>query len=279
MKSYWKKTMIFVVVVAVAIVGAAVAFAQDEAPTAVAPGLQEEAPFAGRRGFGGRPDGGLMQQIVDREAMHAALADALGMTVAELEAARAEGKRLPEIAAEQGVALADVEAAMQVAWETAVNDALAAGTITQEQADKLLERGMRFGKGGGRGLLHGLMQQIFDREAMHATIAEALGMTVAELEAAHADGQRLPEIAEAQGVTLEAVKTAVEAARTAAIEDALAAGTITQEQADLLLSHEWQPGGCGHPGGRGHRGGPRGHGNGNGAGFQQGAPQGVEGNA
>lgn len=280
MKKSYTKILAVVVVVLVAIAGAAVTFAQD-APTQEAPaaGMAQKAPFMGQRGLGQRPERGMMENIIDREAMHATLADVLGLSVAELDAAHAEGKRLPEIAEAQGVALADVEAAMQAAWQTAVNDALTAGTITQEQADRLLERGGRLGMGAPKGGMRGdggLMETIFTPEAMHATIAQALGMTVDELEAAHVDGQRLPEIAEAQGVTMEAVQTAVEAARTTAIEQALAAGTITQEQADMLLSHPWQPGGHGSRGPRGGGfGGPRG----NGAGFQPFAPEGDNGNA
>ena len=287
MKKNYRTILTVVVVVLVAIVGAAVAFAQT-APTDEAPatGAEQVLPFGGRHGFGMRPERGLMQDIVDPEAMHTALANALGLTVDELEAARAAGQRLPEIADAQGVTMEDVQAAMQAAWETAVNDALAAGTITQEQADMLIARGGRFAMGpmDGHGD-KGLMETIFNRDAVQAVIADTLGMTVEELEAAHADGQRLPEIADAQGVTMEAIQTAVEAARTAAIEDALAAGTITQEQADSLLSHPWQPGGHGpHGGGRhgGPRGGfsdPQGQFDGNGAGFQQINPQGADQNA
>ena len=57
--------------------------------------------------------------------------------------------------------------------------------------------------------------------------------------------------------------TAVSDARTAAFEQAVADGTLTQEQADLLLSQNG-PGFGGHGrGGHGGHGGPRG-GNGNG---------------
>ena len=50
-------------------------------------------------------------------------------------------------------------------------------------------------------------------EAVHTAIADALGMPVEEFEAAKEDGQRLPEIAEAQGVDIETVKAAAEAAK------------------------------------------------------------------
>lgn len=284
MNTSYKRILIVVTVVLLAVVGAAVTFAQDSttADEASAAGTEQAAPFGGRHGgYAMRFGRDVLSQIVDRDAVNEALAAALGMTVEELEAAHADGQRLPEIAAAQGVTMEDLQAAMQAFWETAVNDALTAGTITQEQADMLLERGMPFAKGGAHGEMRGLMETIFDRDAMHATIAEALGMTVEELEAAHADGQRLPEIAAAQGVTMEEVQTAVEAARTAAIEAAVANGSITQEQADQLLSHPWQPGGHGRHGGgpREGFGGPRGEFGGNGANFQPSAPLTDNGNA
>ncbi len=92
-------------------------------------------------------------------------------------------------------------------------------------------------------------------EAVHTAIADALNMSVEDLEAAKEDGQRLPEIAEAQGVEIETVKAAAEAAKEEAVNQAVADGTLTQEQADHILSGECR-------GGRGRRGSENGNGNG-----------------
>jgi hypothetical protein len=104
--------------------------------------------------------------------------------------------------------------------------------------------------------LHDLAKDIFSRNDAQAVIAETLGLTVEDLAAAHEDGTRLPALAEAKGVDMETVMTAVSEARTAAFEQAVADGLLTQEQADLLLS---QSGPCEHGGQGGHRG-PGGHG-------------------
>ena len=56
--------------------------------------------------------------------MKAAIADALGITVEELEAAKEDGTRLSELAEELGVDMADVEAAVQEVKEDAVNQPL-----------------------------------------------------------------------------------------------------------------------------------------------------------
>ena len=97
-------------------------------------------------------------------------------------------------------------------------------------------------------------------EATQEAAAEALGLSVEELEAAREEGVKLDELAEEAGVEVEAVKEAVEAARTEAIEQALVDGTITDEQAQFLLERSGK-GNCG-PGGHGRGRGGRGPGNG-----------------
>jgi hypothetical protein len=77
------------------------------------------------------------------------------LTTEELEAAQAAGKRLPEIAEEQGVTVAEIEAALQSAFADALAQAVADGTLTQAQADQLLERGLNGGFCGRHGKGHG----------------------------------------------------------------------------------------------------------------------------
>jgi len=74
---------------------------------------------------------------------------------------------------------------------------------------------------------------------MFDTAAEALGLTPEEFFAELHSGKTLAEIAEEQGVELEAVQEAVNAIRveamTEAIQQAVEEGRISQEQADWLL--------------------------------------------
>ena len=131
-----------------------------------------------------------------------------------------------------------------------------------ETGPQIQQIAQRFQRGGDRG---GPLSEIFDRDAKHAVVADALGISVDELEAYREDGTRLPEIAEELGVDVEDVKAAVDAAKTDAVNQAVEDGTITQEQADQILSGEGRRGG---PGGRGQGG--RGPANGEGpAGAQQ----------
>jgi uncharacterized membrane protein len=113
----------------------------------------------------------------------------------------------------------------------------------------------RGGFGGGMFGAHGGQWTMFD------TAAEALGLTPEELFAELHAGKSLDEVAEAQGVDMEAVQEAMNAARSEAmrqmIEQAVEDGNMTQEQADWMLEgleKGFVPGGRGFGHGRGRGG-------------------------
>ncbi|HSH05723.1 MAG TPA: hypothetical protein VLL52_24615 [Anaerolineae bacterium] len=203
----------------------------------------------GRRGRGGPEGGGPGAGLIDMEAAEAAVANSLGISVDELQAAREAGTRLPELAAELGVDMADVEAAMETVKADAVAAAVADGTITAEQAERILAGD---GRGGPGGMANNIMADIFSREDKDAVVADVLGITIEALNAAKEEGTRLPDLAAELGVEVEAIREAVDAAKTEAVNQAVADGLITAEQAEQILSHE------GKPNGRGGRGGPQG---------------------
>lgn len=159
--------------------------------------------------------------IIDRPTI---VAEALGITVEELQAAHAEGKTLPQLVSELGLDLEEVQANIQAGVTEAINQAVTDGSITQEQADLMLER-MEL-----RILVH-------DALDMNSIVADALGITVEELQAARATGQRVPDLISALGLDPATVRTAIQEGRTAAINQAVSDGILTQEQADWLLSH------------------------------------------
>ena len=80
---------------------------------------------------------------------------------------------------------------------------------------------------GGLGLMH---------DFMLAAFAEALNIDPTALEARLDAGETMWEIAEAQGLSAEDFQALMLAARTDALTQAVADGTITQEQADWMLS-------------------------------------------
>jgi hypothetical protein len=73
------------------------------------------------------------------------------------------------------------------------------------------------------------------RWTMFDAVAEALGLTPEELFAELHAGKSLAEVAEAQGVEMETLQDAMQAARVEAIQQAVEDGTLTQEQADRML--------------------------------------------
>ena len=85
--------------------------------------------------------------------------------------------------------------------------------------------------GPGTGLLAAYEDEI------HQALADALGMSLAEFEAARADGQTLADLAAAQDVDLATLFEVMDAVRSEAITQAVADGTITQAQAEWMLAH------------------------------------------
>jgi len=67
------------------------------------------------------------------------------------------------------------------------------------------------------------------------TLSELSGLTPEEIQAQRQEGKSLVEIAAAQGVSEDALVEAIMAAKTEFIQQRVEAGTLTQEQADLML--------------------------------------------
>ena len=94
-----------------------------------------------------------LENTIDKEAL---MAEALGISAEELQTARDEGKSLPELMNELELDPATVRTAMNTAYQDAVQQAVADGVITQEQADVLLSLpALGFGRGGFGGGSHG----------------------------------------------------------------------------------------------------------------------------
>lgn len=103
--------------------------AQSETPTTFT------SPLPGPGHHHGGPNDELLDTIVDREAI---LAEALGITVEELAAAREAGVSVHELIDQAGLDEATVRTEIQTAITEAVQQAVTDGVITQEQADALL---------------------------------------------------------------------------------------------------------------------------------------------
>jgi len=249
MRRHFKTVGIAALVIVMATIAAGSVALADRPPIE-----QGHRPFGGRGGhmpfgpMGGDLDGhlgfkgalgfGLAGPLTSHDDVQAATAKALGMSAEELEDALDE-QTLSEIAREQNVDVADIQEAVQSIHSEALQQAVEDGDLTQEQADLLGEKmaGRASGLKGTDMLFGG-----FDRlqtmvETTRTTVAESLGMTIGELDAA-LDEKTLPEIAREQGVDMADVQDAMQTAKKAvfdeSLQQAVSDGTLTQEQADLV---------------------------------------------
>jgi hypothetical protein len=240
MKNTWKTLAIGGVAAAAIVAGSLWVADNVSASTTTTTPLQWVQDLATERG--GR--GGGLRGMGGPGEDGALLAEALGITEEELQAAHEE------------------------AMTAAIDQAVEQGLLTQEQADAIKERsdgrlpGMRgFGRFGNE----------IDYNAL---LADALGITVEELDAARetamnnrleqavADGditQEQADLMKAQFALREYMADRMQAAYDEALEQAVEDGVITQEQADLLESQQGGFGrGFGRPGDFGGRGGHHG---------------------
>jgi|GEM_PF-1779507 len=176
-----------------------------------------------------------------------AVAEQLGMTVDEMTAALQDGKSVADLAAEKGVALDTIVEALLAPRREALATAVANGRITQERADTMLaemqenitEHLQQPGLPMGQGPAGQMMRAQRVGWQMHGQldlIAETLGMTQEELQTALQDGKTVAQVAEEKGVALDTLVEALLAPRRTALADRVAAGDLTQAEADEMLT-------------------------------------------
>ncbi len=218
------------------------------------------------------------------------VAEQLGIDQAELMTELQAGKTIAQLAEEKGISTDDIIAAVVAARQEMLTSAVEAGTLTQAQADArlalvqadaeaLLDKTFTFSEGNGRGFGMGGFGA---GDGVLAVVAEQLGIEQAALVTELQAGKTIAELAEANSVSTDDIVAAIIATQQEKLDAAVAAGTLTQEQADahLVLATAQiealldQPlpgrgmgmgmgGGFGGPNGDGQRGGGRGqHGNG-----------------
>lgn len=112
---------------------------------------------------------------------------------------------------------------------------IAAGAFSAFAQDDDTTSGFPFGM-MGQGHGPGMMFGGWDGDTMWTGVADALGLDLETLSAELQAGKTLAEIADEQGVDLQAVYDSAAATATAHMDAMVAAGVITQEQADAHLS-------------------------------------------
>jgi polyhydroxyalkanoate synthesis regulator phasin len=141
-----------------------------------------------------------------------------------------------------GVTVDKLQQAFKDTAKEMIDQAVKNGKLTQQQADKLKQKidsaqGKCFPLGAGilaqRGkvMAAGAMLKVgFD------AAAKALSLTSDQLRSELKSGKSIADVAQAQKVDLQTVKTAVINAEKAAIDGALKNGKLTQQQADNMKS-------------------------------------------
>jgi hypothetical protein len=136
--------------------------AQSSTPPSPTPGYGQGGMFGGRGARGGMMGGQVGNVDLDgplHDAMIDTFAAKLGISVEDLNARLTNGETMAQIASEKGLSAAQFQTLMQDARSQALDQAVKDGTLTQEQADWMKQRGAgMFGNGtgrGGRGMMRG----------------------------------------------------------------------------------------------------------------------------
>ena len=139
---------------------------------------------------------------------------------------------------------AQTQDALKQAQLQTVDQMLADGKITKTQADAMKARinagqgiggfGFGFGRHGGHKIDMQLMRDLKTAELNAA--ASALHMSAADLQNALRSGKSLSDLETQQNVNDTDVKAAMKSAAKGVLDKAVKAGTITQAQADSILS-------------------------------------------
>ncbi len=243
----FKNKKVFTIVLVSALVAAVAFGVVAYAPVVTASAAEIVEDGLARRGG---PVGGRGGQRGGGDSAY--LAEALGITEEELQAAfeevRAAGKpeegseKGAQLAAALGITVEELDAAREAAQDAALAAAIAEGKITEEEAALIEARQA--------------LRDYMDQEEM---LASALGLTTAELAAAKEAGQKIPDLLEELGLDQETFQANIEAARDAALDQAVSDGIITQDQADEIGEGGFGgPKGTSGKGGRGGRGGQQG---------------------
>jgi hypothetical protein len=72
---------------------------------------------------------------------------------------------------------------------------------------------------------------------LDSALAKVLNLSVSDIQTARDSGTTWVELASQQGVSLDALQSAIAEAHQVMIDQALADGAITQEQADVMSAH------------------------------------------
>jgi uncharacterized protein (DUF433 family) len=192
----------------------------------------------------------MKQQILQTEA------DALGIPLTELQTRMAAGKTFEQVASDLGITKDQLKTKLEALHEAKIQELVTSGKITQTQADAMLARkpgefvgrglGTQSGIGEGKGMMRGGGMGKLNPEHLQDQ-ADALGITVTDLQSRMATGKTFKQIGADLGITHEQLKAKMDAEFKTDVQARVTSGKLTQAQADGILARQ----GKGFGGGRG----------------------------
>lgn len=139
-----------------------------------------------------------------------------------------------------GISVEEYDAAVDKAQEQVVNEAVAEGWLTEEQAELLRWRMEQAPQGWGKGMGPGMGwlgrgMGGFMGDNLLSVAADKLGMKLTELLTELQNGKSIADVAEEKGVDTQTIVDAYMAKVKEKLDEAVADGRITQKQADYQL--------------------------------------------
>ena len=161
----------------------------------------------------------------------------IDLTRAELAANVKAGQSLAQMAAAKGKSVEGLKQAISNAVKAKLDAGVAAGRLSAERAqqmlsrlqshlDRLVNRAPKLGRHGKRGPRGGVLK----------AAVQYIGLTRAELAANVKTGQSLAQMATAKGKSVEGLKQAISTAVKAKLDAGVAAGRLSAERAQQMLS-------------------------------------------
>jgi uncharacterized protein (DUF433 family) len=163
------------------------------------------------------------------------IADAIGITPAVLATELQGGKTVAQVAQLHGADVQKVVTALVAAETKDIDAALASGKITQPQADKAKANVLQQAQAEVNGVegKHGAGRKGGAEDPAEAqAVADAIGITPAVLATELQGGKTIAQVAQTHNADLQKVVAALVTIENKEIDAELAAGKITQPQAD-----------------------------------------------
>ena len=192
-----------------------------------------------RHGWRNHENFGLHANLLDRASIEAAAANALAVSPEELQSAVAAGRDgVQALLDAADLELSDLQSTVEAEVESQLAAAVEAGTLTQEEMDDMLSHGlsrMEFGRGRHGRFGKQILPTGIDTQAILQAVAANAGWDAEDLLAALTEGRSaLDTFLEANDATPAEFQATLDTALQQAIDDAVEAGTLTEEQADRL---------------------------------------------